>query len=276
MRPEAVLACPAGHVFSGQANQINACPDCDRKTDPEKIYTPHRMVTCPRCDFQERLSERAKREGWRWEVVLVERVNEDGRKFDAPTWQEVRQADQNWKPAMSLGKIPEGSETNVLLRHGYQSWSDLYPNRQRVVIESLLDLSSKVSDDPKVVQALRMAIIGSTEFAGHLSRWDRFYLKCNDGMAGHRFNFSTFVPELNVWGVGQVGRGTVTRRIGAMMKASDWLVENLRIRPVIETQIQRVNDRRKLPDAWVICADSGLPSGGSQTLRFGSHGPSVS
>ena len=68
-----------------------------------------------------------------------------------------------------------------------------------------------------------MAIVGTSEFAGHLCRWDRFYLKCNDATAGHRFNFSTFVPEINVVGAGDIGRGTLRRRVRSIGKASNWL-----------------------------------------------------
>jgi adenine-specific DNA methylase len=136
---------------------------------------------------------------------------------------EIRQADVGWKPARALGAIPTGAETNVLLRHGFRHWEDIYPQRQRAVTEALLDLASQASEDQGVIDALRMAIVGTTEFAGHLCRWDRFYLKCNDATAGHRFNFSTFVPELNVFGAGPIGRGTVTRRLRSMAKAADWL-----------------------------------------------------
>jgi adenine-specific DNA methylase len=116
-----------------------------------------------------------------------------------------------------------------------------------------------------VVDALRIAIVGSTEFAGHLCRWDRFYLKCNDATAGHRFNFSTFVPELNVWGAGRVGRGTVSRRIRAMAKASEWLHESLGHHPSISTAPTDEDDERAV-DARIICGDSGLISAPSESF----------
>ena len=222
-QPEAILACPAGHVFGGRVDERCLCPTCARSVDPAASYTPGRVVTCPCCGSQERLSERAGRDGWGWEVVLVERAGAKGREFATPTEAELRQAELGWSPSRSLGPIPLGAETNVLLRHGYRYWEDLYPARQRAVTERLLHLVEEASDDQAVVEALRMTIVGTTEFAGHLSRWDRFYLKCNDATAGHRFNFSTFVPEINVWGAGQVGRGTVSRRVRSLAKAAAWL-----------------------------------------------------
>lgn len=226
-RPEAILACPAGHVFEGREGEVEDCPECGRLTDPSAFYTPRRFIECAECGHSERLSDRAEAAPWDWEVVLVERACGRRREFAQPTGAEIRQAESGWEPVKKLGTIPNGAETNVLLRHGFEAWEDLYPVRQRAVTETLLGLAEEASEDPRVVNALRMAIVGTTEFAGLLNRWDRFYLKCNDATAGHRFNFSTFVPELNVWGAGAIGRGTVTRRVASLCKAAEWLQENV-------------------------------------------------
>jgi putative DNA methylase len=226
-RPQAILACPGGHVFEGREDQAQDCPECGRFTDPKAFYTPRRFIECAECGHHERLSDRAVAAPWDWEVALVERACKGRREFSLPTAEEILQAEGGWEPAMALGSIPNGAETNVLLRHGFERWEDLYPARQRAVTETLLRLAEEASEDTRVVNALRMAVLGTTEFPGLLSRWDRFYLKCNDATAGHRFNFSTFVPELNVWGAGAIGRGTVTRRVTSLCKAAEWLQENV-------------------------------------------------
>ncbi len=226
-RPEAYLACPNGHVFEGREGELQDCPECGHSTDPSAFYTPRRFVRCAECDHEERLSDRAAVEPLDWEVVLVERAGEEGREFALPTAAEIRQATAGWKPTVELGAIPAGAETKVLVRHGFEAWEDLYPARQRVVTETLFDLATKVTDDPQVAAGLWMAILGTAEFPGLLSRWDRFYLKCNDATAGHRFNFSTFVPELNVWGAGSIGRGTVTRRVRSLCRAAAWVEEEI-------------------------------------------------
>ena len=226
-QPAAILACRAGHVFHGRADEHCQCPECGLAVDPLETYTPRRRITCAACGAQERLSERAQGDHWRWESVLVERACPDGREFGLPTQAEFDQAEHQWNPSRALGAIPPGAETRVLLRHGFANWEDLYPLRQRAVTETLLELAAEASEEQSVVEALRMAIVGTIEFAGYLCRWDRFYLKCNDAMAGHRFNFSTFVPEINVWGAGNIGRGTVTRRVRSMVKSAAWLQANV-------------------------------------------------
>jgi putative DNA methylase len=122
-----------------------------------------------------------------------------------------------------LGDIPHGQETRVLLRHGFSRWEDLYPRRQRVLLEHLLDQAQHCSTDAAVVAAVRMAVVGSAEMAGHLSRWDRYYLKSFESMAGHRFNFTTLAVEPNVWGTVTSGRGTTLRRLAQLVRAAEWM-----------------------------------------------------
>ncbi|ONI68267.1 hypothetical protein BWI15_35195 [Kribbella sp. ALI-6-A] len=221
--PEAFLACPNGHLFKGRRDQIASCPTCDRVTDPDQVYTPRRVVTC-QCGEQDRLEARASASSLEWEVVLVERAGGGRRELALPTAGEKTAATAlQAQPRMSLGTIPAGQETAVLRRHGFSRWEDLYPRRQRAMVERLLELAAGCSTDEKVVAALRLAIIGSTEMAGHLSRWDRYYLKSYESMAGHRFNFTTLPVEPNVWGTTTSGRGTTLRRLVQLVKAAEWL-----------------------------------------------------
>lgn len=221
-KPEAFLACPNGHLFQGVRNGIQTCPTCSAATDPSAAYTPRRIVTCP-CGHQDRLEARASG-GFNWEVVLVERAGNGRRELGVPTVGELDAARADYAhPTRNLGPIPAGQETSVLLRHGFSQWEDLYPRRQRAMVENLLQLTEECSKDQAVVAALKLAVLGSTEMAGHLSRWDRYYLKSYESMAGHRFNFTTLAAEPNVWGTTVSGRGTTLRRLIQLVKAAEWL-----------------------------------------------------
>lgn len=223
--PEAFLACPNGHLFKGRRDVAAACSTCGELTDPARAYTPRRVITC-HCGHQDRLEDRAKATGLTWEVVLVERAGGGRRELSLPTSGELAAAEaEHADPRMQLGAIPEGQETAVLRRHGFRSWEDLYPRRQRAMVERLLELAPSCSPDADVVAALKLAIIGSTEMAGHLSRWDRYYLKSYESMAGHRFNFTTLPVEPNAWGTTTSGRGTTLRRLVQLIKAAEWLKE---------------------------------------------------
>lgn len=221
---EAFLACPAGHLFVGECDHGARCPRCRRLTDPAATYAPRRIVTCLACKHRESLETRVKHGAWRWEVVLVERVGEGKREFATPTPTEIDQAEgPQWRPSVALDKIPIGQETKVLTRHGFATWSDLYPRRQLIIMKKLLALFKQVDKDESVRRALRLAVLGAAEMAGYASRWDRWYLKSYEAMANHRFNFTTFVVEPNVWGTATRGRGTVLRRLRLIEKAATWL-----------------------------------------------------
>lgn len=249
-RPEAFLACPAGHLFEGrEGKQRHECPDCARSVDPGADYTRQRLVTCPECGDTERLEARAESGAWAWEVVLVERAGGRRRELGLPTAAEIEQAEgSQWQPRRSLGAIPDGQETRVLTRHGFAGWGDIYPRRQRVVMETLLDLAAEATDETRVRRALELAVVGTAEMAGLLSRWDRYYLKSYEAMAGHRFNFSTFVAEPNVWGTQASGRGTVHRRLRSFAKAARWMEQRGHAKPAVEGPFATGTDPQPLPD----------------------------
>lgn len=217
------LACPRGHLFQADSSGVRRCTTCRVLVDPSANYTSRRTVTCA-CGHVDRLSDRAN--SWQWEVVLVERAARGQRELVLPSAAERQAADSShWTPTMDLGVISDGQETRVLRRHGFDTWDQLYPARQRVLLERMLERASKCHTDPDVVRAVTMAVIGSAEMAGHLSRWDRYYLKSYEAMAGHRFNLTTLAVEPNVWGTIGSGRGTVLRRLNQLVKASRWLHE---------------------------------------------------
>ena len=225
-KPAAFLACRRGHLFLGEAGSRARCAECSDLVTSSDDYTVNRRVACPDCGAHESLSAIAQREGLRWEVALVERTRDRGRELSIPTVAEIDQATgPQWSADADLGAIPEGQETRVLLRHGFSDWADLYPSRQLAVTERLLQFSAQATDDERILRSLRLAIVGSAEMAGHLSRWDRWYLKSYESMAGHRFNLTTFSAEPNVWGTSSAGRGTVSRRLRTMEKAANWMIQ---------------------------------------------------
>ena len=264
---EAYLACRAGHLFKGSHAFRQRCPTCREETNPSDSYMDGRNVECPNCRRRIKLAAALNEQG-AWEVALVERLTGGSRLIDTPTKEEVDQADKGWHPEMTLGSIPAGRETRVLLRHGFTNWDDLYPARQLVVMERLLKELAELRSSETTKHALRMAIVGSAEMAGYASRWDRWYLKSYETMARNRFTVTTLAVEPNVWGVKGYGRGTVQRRVKAFVRASDWLAEK-GIRSDRIDRLSTSNGRRSLGlgphiDARVVQGSSTrilLPSG---------------
>ena len=221
----AFLACAAGHIFRGsETGEGQGCPTCERAVDPTADYATRRIIRCAYCQRETRLEALAQSRSWGWEVALVERSCGRDRELDFPTRQELTRAkDAAWEVELDLGSIPNGIETKVLTRHGFRRWVDIYPTRQLFVTARLLEAVKGLNVTKPVRDSLQMAVVGTTEMAGLLSRWDRYYLKSYESMAGHRFNFTLFTAEPNVWGATASGRGSAIRRLRAFDKASRWL-----------------------------------------------------
>jgi SAM-dependent methyltransferase len=121
-----------------------------------------------------------------------------------------------------LGPIPEGAELRVLQQHRLREWNQLFPRRQQVLLEQALLAAQSLEIDRQTRDAIILAVIGAVEMAGHLSRWDRYYLKAYEAMAGHRFNFPTLAVEAHIWGYRGGGRGGIGRRLASLETAAEW------------------------------------------------------
>jgi len=262
------LACSAGHLNLGSAVVSTRCKTCGRRINPEDRYTTGRIASCVECGWTGGLSELCGTGGLSWDVALVERAGNGCRELGLPSPHELNLADSaSWSPERKLPRILVGSETRSLIRYGMHEWHDLYPTRQRVVLEALLGSCHKATDDPRVVRALEAAVIGSVEMAGHVSRWDAKYLKSYEAIANHRFNFTTLPVEPNVWGASNLGRGTVSRRLEQISKASIWLDERVGRHLVVDGPRDASNRRSPMAarvDARIVSGSSGrvnLPAG---------------
>ncbi len=266
---EGYVACRAGHLHLATTAKRTSCQTCARYVDPRAQYTSGRMARCLSCRWTGKSAEVAGPNGFTWEPVLVERVNSDRREIGEPTAAELERAsDRSWRPTLELPAIEAGVETSALVRHGMRAWHDLYPARQRVVLEELLAHCLEAAEGNEgVAGALKAAVIGATEMAGHASRWDARYLKAYEVVANHRFSFTTLAVEPNVWGAGEVGRGTVERRLEHLEKASLWLEERVGVRLVVDgprSALDRRTPVRSDVDARVVAGGSQrlvLPSG---------------
>jgi SAM-dependent methyltransferase/predicted RNA-binding Zn-ribbon protein involved in translation (DUF1610 family) len=263
--PEGWLACAAGHLQLGPVEGLTLCP-CGRKIDPDAHYTKGRRYQCTACGHKGPIDESGP---LGWQVALVERTTARAREIDLPTEPELVQAGSaGWEPHLDLGPILPGTETSVLLRHGFAYWQDLYPPRQRVVIEALLDqVGPAALADDNVERVLRGAVIGSAEMAGYCSRWDRRFLKSYEAVGSHRYNFTTLSAEPNVWGAPCSGRGTVNRRMAHLIKAATWYEQRLPRPPVVAGPHEASARRRAsapAADVYVVTGSSArlsLPRG---------------
>lgn len=205
-----------------------------------------------------------------WEAALVHRFCPSERgsvaHFDLPTRAETVLGDP---PPIRrpLGEtIPDGVETSLLQRAGFERWSDLYPPRQLATMFAAADVvaAMRVSDEVRV--RLRLAVCGAAEMAGFLSRWDRYYPKAFEAVANHRFPALGFACETNL--LAPRGRGTIRRRFVQSVAAARWSCDNLSITGRVRAADSDAR-RRAVRSGAVLARGSSerqLPSDGSVDL----------
>lgn len=260
------VACRAGHLQLGSSTGRQTCSTCAGVIDPQARYTAGRCTACSTCGWQGKLSDLTSTRSFAWEIALVERATRGRREVALPSPHELAVASaDSWIPGRTLDSISPGVETAVLRRHGFSNWADLYPARQRVVLETMLQHCAAAAEgDGRVERALLAAILGSVEMAGYASRWDARYLKPYETVSNHRFTMTTLSAEPNVWGVAAAGRGTVSRRIDHIAKAAAWLEERLGRRVLLQGLLPPTALRTRLAHG----TDARIVEGSSERLAL--------
>lgn len=257
----AFLACKCGHLWKASADSASRCPSCSALCHPDDRYLQGRIVSCPSCGSSEKLNDRLAACGPEWEVVLVERTSEHVRELSIPTELELMQSEvlQPYESVLKDIEIPSGPETQRLRRAGFLKWSDIYPSRQEYALNLLLGCVGRIGADRDEERVLKLAIAGCAEMPGLLSRWDRFYLKQYEAMAGHRISPTTLVVEPNVWGAPRSGRGSLTRRLRQLHRASRWMHDEIELLPLDVCVTELSSNRNRSPlnhDIHMVQGDS--------------------
>ena len=112
---------------------------------------------------------------------------------------------QRYRESWPSELIPRGSETERLLRWGYQQWQDLFGPRQ---LYGLAMLSSAIAreSDHGLRAALQTVFSDSLRYQNALVRYDRQALKPTDVFAMHSFPVPRVSCEVTL--LGQPGRGS--------------------------------------------------------------------
>lgn len=221
------LACPRGHLTLGETHTPIRCNTCRALIDPRGRYMEGGRYGCGHCRWTGGFEALVRPT---WIPALIGTANSGATTIREPDPEDLARCDEEaWNPLFDLGAINIGEETRRLLRRGFGRWSELYPNRQRWVIEQALSATAEVAGSNESLRlALTMATLGTAEFAGHLSRWDARYLKPYEVIANHRL-YATHLPaEINVWGSGVRQRGSLTLRLESLIRAAEWNQQNLK------------------------------------------------
>lgn len=201
-------------------DECKACVKCDTKSTSDR----YPAFLCPHCSKSFQLSELLL-STIDWHPVLLRehclsskkgvariRIAEHGDPVE-----DLRRSDRH---PLHI-EIPNGVETRALKGYGFRFWDELYTQRQLDIISSAIDGVSSIKATPIVKKHLLLAILGTSEMAGYVCRWERYHPKALEAIANHRFSRATVAVETNLLSIS--GRGTLPRRFGAVARALRWM-----------------------------------------------------
>jgi putative DNA methylase len=247
-----------------------SCDHCDRSTKT-KAQKEKRAATmqCPHCTEEFTLSK-LLRSSLQWHPLLVREQSIGGKHSSAhlriaeksDLTQDIRGTEYH-----SLHMpIPDGVETGALKRSGFWHWDDLYTRRQLDAITAALALVPTLQVAEGIKQHLRLAVLGATEMAGYVCRWERYHPKALEAIANHRFSRATVTVETNL--LSPSGRGTLPRRFEAAERALRWISANNS--PFQTVHAESSARRRSVRGALVVtgCSERQLLKDGTARLIF--------
>lgn len=125
------------------------------------------------------------------------------------------------------GEIPDGSITaassisgNDIFQHGYETWRDMFNDRQLYCLSTLLRSIDKI-DDPDVSEFLLLAFSDSLLFQNNFARYNSAGSKIEGALGRNSYTPRTSYAENNVWGT-RAGRGTFTTTWQKLLDAVDF------------------------------------------------------
>ena len=128
------------------------------------------------------------------------------------------------------GEIPDGSITaassisgNDIFQHGYETWRDMFNDRQLYCLATLLRSIDNI-DDSDVKEFLLLAFSDSLLFQNNFARYNSAGSKIEGALGRNSYTPRTSYAENNVWGT-RAGRGTFTTTWQKLRDAVDFAHE---------------------------------------------------
>lgn len=257
--PDAFFGCSGCGTVSQRRKDAHFffCDGCHSRISTHRNRTASRLagVSCPHC-FKSILLSQMLRSTLEWHPVLLREQCLSGKELISKL-RIIANGDQVTdlraaEPPALHSQIPLGVETSALIRWGFSFWDQLYSQRQLDTITTALDSVSTLSTSETVKEHLRLAVLGATEMAGYVCRWERYHPKAVEAIANHRFSRSTITVETNL--LSSTGRGTLPRRFEAAEKAIRWMQEEGY--PERTTRQESSARRRSVSGALVVTGSS--------------------
>jgi putative DNA methylase len=232
-----------------------SCENCGArsKTQVQTSTSGTPELRCPHCLESHRLSALLLSPPiWRAVLLREQKVSHASSRIRPVEPSDSVEDDVGAEEHALRTVIPDGVETSGLKRYGFSFWNQLYTQRQLDIISTALGRVPDLETSDAVKQHLRLAILGATEMAGYICRWERYHPKALEATANHRFSRSTLTVETNL--LSTSGRGTLPRRFEAALKALRWM--HSEGYPIQTTHAEASSRRRFVGGALIVTGSS--------------------
>jgi adenine-specific DNA methylase len=179
---------------------VVTCPNCSTEFDPSDGNSTRAKYTCSnghKHDIKEtlnRIDESPSFEYWAMQYVTPQgekkykEVTEEDRQL-AREAEELLAEQEDGLP-IPTQKIPSGDKTSRLTARSYETWDQLFSDRQLLTYAKLFERAKAVEDD-NISEFLITAISNSVERGSSLTKWDHYY-----NISGHVFERQSYIPRV--------------------------------------------------------------------------------
>ncbi len=278
--PVEVHICPSCMTISEHSSSKRAarCPHCAERFD-DGLVAPDTLHVCE-CGEPYRIPPRGSIETPCQRLAAVdyhcEACHEPAQRAyktaDPRDHEVLRKAERRARRVADVWPtelIPRGTETERLLRWGYQQWIDLFGPRQRY---GLGVLASTIAREPnaQLRAALQTIFSDGLRYQNALVRYDRQALKPTDIFAVHGFPVPRVSCEVALVGKSGRGSGGFRQMLAKYVRAKRWCAAPYETVPDSDGCLKRHDTSPERIAALPIGTTDQLGDGGRALLLRGS------
>jgi adenine-specific DNA methylase len=172
--------CDSVYSLNREVTDSETCPNCNHNHNPKDGNFGYGKYTCSnghKHDLKETLNRLEERPEFRY--YALQYVDSQGNKrFKATDSEDLEKLDdvsnavneQEENLKIPKTTIPEGDKTTALRNYNYESFDQLFTDRQLLTFSSLLERIEKV-DDQNIKEFLLLAVSNCLRYNSKLSKW---------------------------------------------------------------------------------------------------------
>lgn len=261
-KDEFTLVCPeCGNVFKHNF-KLDGPAECKCGyiiSNPKKGFVNRGVFTCEKCGESQSVSEYTHEQGYPFstEKIAIEYYCPSCKSHD---YKRIEKADEDLyekackkyediKDTLPIPdqRIPVGYNTNQIINHGYEKFSDLFNTRQLLGLGILLKEINELEDDEAKFW-LQLAFSGMLEMNNMFCRYQANAYKICNIFFNHAYVPITMPVENNIWGT-KLGTGNFVKTIDKIIRGKKFCSDIYDISTIEKKgkiEVEKVYSREKV------------------------------